>query len=117
MTTEAFDRVSAIIGTVMNDAWVRIITDLAEVAKGAKSPSHLLVSGPSALSLSDIKDFFAVAGGANLEINFPCVVPKDRVGLFQAACVDHGIPSALSAKNPAVTGISGSISIGVGISF
>lgn len=118
MTTDAFEKVSGVIGNAMNEAWVKIISDLADIAKGAKSPSHLLVTGgANVLSLDDIREFFECAGGAHLDITFPCVVAKDKIDLFQAQCVDHGIPSRFMSPGLAATRISGTISIGVGISF
>jgi hypothetical protein len=118
MSTDAFDKVSSIIGNAMNDAWTRIITDLADVAKGSKPVTNLLVGPTGTLSLDEVKGFFAVAGGANMDISFPCVMGKQPIGLFRASCVDHGIPTKFAAVGgPSVTGISGSISIGVGISF
>lgn len=118
MSTDAFDKVSSIIGNAMNDAWTKIITDLADVAKGNKPVTNLLVApAAGALSLDEVKSFFAVAGGANMDISFPSVIAKQPIGLFRASCVDHGIPSKFVAGGPAISGISGSISIGVGISF
>ena len=119
MSTDSFDKVSGIISNAMNDAWTKIITDLADVAKGSKPVANLLVA-PAAgtLSLGDVKNFFALAGGANMDISFPCVIAKQPIGLFRASCVDHGIPTKfVSVGGPSVAGISGSISIGVGISF
>ena len=118
MSTDAFDKVSSIIGNAMNDAWTKIITDLADVAKGTKPVTNLLVA-PTAgtLSLDEVKSFFAAAGGANMDISFPCVIGKQPIGLFRASCVDHGIPTKFASAGPNIAGISGSISIGVGISF
>ena len=110
MSDDAYAKVSKVIGDAMNDAWKKIIGDLANVAKGQSPISSL---GVSNLSLDDIKTFFASAGGANLAIAFPSAVAREQVELFRAAVIPHGVaqaggPSAL---------ISGEISIGVGIRF
>ncbi len=46
--TDAFDKVSAIIGDAMNDAWIKIIGDLADAAKTGKAPVIAAVA-PDAL--------------------------------------------------------------------
>lgn len=116
MANDSFDRVSGIIGEAMSDAWKKIIHDLADVASGRKSASAASV-GAHALVLDDIKEFFRVAGGANLAINFPAVVPRTPIGVFYADVIEHGVPSARSAATPGTKGVTGNISIGIGISF
>jgi hypothetical protein len=89
---------------------------LAGIAQTNKNTATLSI-GAQTLSLDDVKEFFKIAGGANLTVNFPAVLPKSPIGIFYADVVQHGVPSARMQPGPSPAGINGSISIGIGISF
>ena len=118
MSTESFDLVSKVIGDAMDEAWNKIIGDLASAARGEADLASIQSAVPKAsvLSLEHIQGFFKVAGGANLAIAFPAVLPKQPIGLFYAHQHQTGVQSAMATKL-APSKVTGSISIGVQINF
>jgi hypothetical protein len=100
---DAYDKVSKAIATGATMFWKSVFEDLATGNK----VSFLSDAG---VKQADIDSFFAVLGGAEMKIGLIPSITKGTKTYFDAASV---VPSqGLSA-----TAVSGSISIGIGISF
>ena len=105
MSDDAYDRVAYVIGKEMDEAWRNILTKLAT------GNSSFLSSTESASITSDqLQEFFANLGGCQMGIRFSSIKPKGESVWFNAEQLQ---PSDVVP----FMGVSGSISIGVNISF
>ena len=102
--SDAYDRVADVIGKRMDEAWRGIINDLA------KGKVSVLSSGDVNIRSQDLQEFFANLGGCQMGIRFSSTKPKGETVRFNAEQVK---PSA----EITTMGITGSISVGVNISF
>ncbi len=88
----------------MDEAWRGILTDLANAKVSALS------SGGVNITATELQEFFANLGGCQMGISFSSIKPKGETVWFNAQQLQ---PSA----GITTMGVSGSISIGVNISF
>jgi len=97
--SKAYEKVAGVIGEEMDNAWKNIMDRLSQ-------------NGPSALSgatisSQELKEFFDNLGGARLGVDFASRAQKGQVERFSAYKI---------SPSPSVAA-SGSISIGVNVSF
>jgi hypothetical protein len=102
--SDAYDRVADVIGKEMDKAWRNILTNLASANVSALS------SGGANITAVELQEFFANLGGCQMGIRFYSIKPKSETVWFNAEQLQ---PSA----GITTMGVSGSISIGVNISF
>ncbi|MFN5862258.1 MAG: hypothetical protein ACK451_09795, partial [Pseudanabaena sp.] len=78
-----------------------------------------LVEGDIAANITseDIKNFFDVLGGASLKIDLSPKIVKGTKNIFDSGLVELGKGLVVDDKDKVSLLISGSVSIGVGISF
>ncbi|MEL7011334.1 MAG: hypothetical protein AAFY50_23315 [Cyanobacteria bacterium J06648_1] len=101
--SDAYDRVADVIGQEMDKAWKNIMVTLATANVNA-------LSADADITSNDLQEFFANLGGCQMGIQFASIKPKGETVRFNA----HQLkPSA----GITTMGVSGSISIGVNISF
>ncbi|WP_290976389.1 hypothetical protein [Hydrogenophaga sp.] len=102
--SDAYDRVADVIGKEMDKAWRNILTNLASSNVGTLS------SGGAKITAVELQEFFANLGGCQMGIRFSSIKPKGESVWFNA--------EQLKPSTGITTmGVSGSVSIGVSISF
>lgn len=102
--TSGYEKVAGIIGEEMGKAWSNVMERLA--ADDAAS----VMSSRVPMASSELQEFFANLGGAQMSLSFSSRVPKGEVCRFRAYELN---PSAEVAP----MGFEGSISIGINIRF
>lgn len=102
--SDAYDRVADVIGKRMDEAWRGILSDLASANVAPLS------SGGVNITTAELQEFFANLGGCQMGIQFSSIKPKGQTVRFYAEQLQPS--SGISTM-----GITGSISIGVNISF
>ena len=101
--SKSYDIVADVIGQEMDKTWKRILERLANAETNA-------LSNGTNVQVADIQDFFKNLGGAQMAINFSSLTPKGETVRFNA----HQLQQTSAIKT---MGVSGTISIGVNISF
>jgi hypothetical protein len=101
---DSYEAIAGVIGQEMDNAWKRIMEKLAA------ADATVLTAAGAGFKTADLKEFFANLGGANMAIDFSSRIPKGQVRQFSAYKISPaGEVNAL--------GVSGSISIGVNVTF
>lgn len=102
--SDAYDRVADVIGQEMDKAWKNILIKLANGDANA-------FSGDANFSSDDLQEFFANLGGCHMGIKFSSKELKGETVRFSA----HQLKPTEGITT--MGGVSGSISIGINISF
>lgn len=110
---EGFDVVSSIVGNAMDNAWKEIIGNLAKAATGEVSIDDIQPLAISGLKVNSehLQDFFSKAGGAQMSLYFPSVLPRIPVEVVRTANIVHGVASVLGENSLHTAGADLSISI------
>ena len=102
--SDAYERVADVIGKEMDKAWRNILTNLATANVTALSSPGVNITS------AELQEFFANLGGCQMGIRFSSIKPKGEQVFFNSEQLQ---PTPLMTT----MGVSGSISIGVNISF
>ncbi|HEY0074537.1 MAG TPA: hypothetical protein VGB77_10570 [Abditibacteriaceae bacterium] len=114
-----YDKVAKALAQGATAFWKTVFDDLA---KGEKSDTLMSLAGEKAMasiSTDDIKEFFAILGGAKMDIDIIPKITKGTKTFFDSGDVlpGSGILQKDDANGVSTLGVEGSISIGIGIKF
>lgn len=114
--TEGYDKVSEALAKGATAFWKTVFDDLG---KGETKALAGLVEGDIATTITsdDIKNFFDVLGGASMKIDLNPKIVKGTKNIFDSGIVEPGKGVVVDDKDKVNLLVSGSVSIGVGISF
>ncbi|NJM87301.1 MAG: hypothetical protein HC847_09025 [Hydrococcus sp. RU_2_2] len=115
-STDGYDKVSEALAKGATAFWKTVFDDLG---KGETKTLTGLIEGGIAATITpdDIKNFFDVLGGASMKIDLNPKIVKGTKNIFDSGLVEPGIGVVVDDKDKVNLLVSGSISIGVGISF